>query len=96
MISRAGATLRIPNLIITDFEFEPYDEDNKRIHPVLGTPEVRNINEIDWNALKGRTLQEWSNVCQEHYDMVVKLGNNSTPEPSRLARSRKSKLGSSR
>ena len=69
----------------------PNDEDNLKTHPVLGTPDVRNIHEIDWEALKGNTLQDWSDICQEHYDVVVKLGN-ATPEPSRLYKSRKSEL----
>ena len=50
----------------------PNDEDNLKAHPVLGTPDVRNIHEIDWEALKGNTLQDWSDICQDHYDVVVK------------------------
>lgn len=76
MISKT--TFKVPNFLITDFKFEPEDKDNEKEHPILGTVEVRNIHELDWEALKSNALEEWSHVCQEHYEALIKLAN----EPS--------------
>ena len=62
-------------MLINDFKFTPDQTADTVLHPILGTPDVRNIHEIDWEALKFTQSQEWSEVCQEHYDAVVKLGN---------------------
>lgn len=43
-------------------------------HPILGTYDVHNMHELDWESLKHSQMQEWSNICQEHYNAVVKLG----------------------
>ena len=74
-----GPALKVPNLLITDFKFAPNDDDNSKRHPILGTVEVRNLNEIDWQALKNHTVNEWSSVCQEHFNEVAKLGKAAAP-----------------
>ena len=44
------------------------------MHPILGTNEVRNLEEINWEALKYAQTESWADVCQEQYNMIVKLG----------------------
>ena len=33
------------------FEAEKMADDNPEVHPILGTKEVRNFNEVDWEGL---------------------------------------------
>lgn len=58
-----GSTFKVPNLLITDYKFEPTDKDNDEVHPILGTKEVRNVHDLDWDSLRNIALQEWSEVC---------------------------------
>ena len=79
-IQTIKSSFKTPNVIVTDYKFTPENSCENLVHPILGTPEVRNIHEIDWAALKFAQTKEWSEVCQEHYDAIVKLGN--APDPS--------------
>ena len=56
------------------FEAEKMADEDPDVHPILGTKEVRNFNEIDWEGLKFAQQESWADVCQEHYNMIVKLG----------------------
>ena len=77
---QTSTTFKTPNVLITDYLFTPDQIEDTFVHPILGTPDVRNIHEIDWEALKFNQRQEWSEVCQEHYDAVLKLGNMPSKE----------------
>ena len=62
------------------------EDDIPEVHPVLGTKEVRNFNEIDWDGLKFSQQESWAEICQEHYNMIIKLGyvpSQSTIAPAR-------------
>lgn len=72
--------------MITDYKFAPNDQDNTKQHPILGTVSVKNLFEIDWETFKNRTVDEWSQVCQDQYDEVVKLGKAPSPDMSGLTR----------
>ena len=67
-------------MLLTDYKFTPNDDDNSKQHPILGTVEVKNLHEINWQALKNHTVNEWSGVCQEHFNEVVKLGKTTPSE----------------
>ena len=43
-----ASTFKVPDLIIYDYKFKPNDKDNEKVHPILGTVEVRNIHDFDW------------------------------------------------
>ena len=61
----AGSNFKTPNLLVTDFKFVPTAAEENKLHPILGVPRVNNIFDLDWDALKRQTMQEWSAVCQE-------------------------------
>ena len=91
---------KVPNIVQTEYVFEPVVEDDEAaIHPVLGTHAVHNHREIDWDAIKFAQSKEWAEVCQHHYDAIVKLGNApSTPQLKtgrQASRMAMSKAGSS-
>jgi len=69
------SSLKTPNLVVLDYQFTAESCPDLGVHPILGTPEVRNIFGIDWKALQQAQKQQWAEVCQEHFDAVVKLGN---------------------
>ena len=84
----------MPNIVNTEYVFQPEEQDESVIHPILGTKEVRNIFDFDWSAIKQAQSLEWANVCQEHYEMVVKLGNQlSTPMMTKERSRNASRLG---
>ena len=58
-----GSNFKTPNIILNDFKFEPTEAEERKLHPILGVPKVNNVFDLDWEALKRNTMQEWSSVC---------------------------------
>ena len=60
---KSTSTFKTPNLVVTDFKFTP----DSTVEPfIISGPnevDVRNIHEIDWEALKYFQKKEWSEVC---------------------------------
>ena len=51
--SKHSSNFKTPNVVLNDYKFEAEKmvDENPDIHPILGTKEVRNFNEIDWDGL---------------------------------------------
>ena len=70
-----ASDFKTPDLLITDHVFKPLESEEMKMDPVLGVQQIDNFYTIDWQALKKRTMQDWSDVCQEQYNKIVKAGN---------------------
>ena len=73
-VKTAQTSFKTPNVVVTDFKFSPSETGETFVHPILGTHDVHNMYELDWEGLKFAQMQEWSDICQDHYEAVVKLG----------------------
>lgn len=70
----AKSSFKTPNVVLSDYKFTPDQTGDTFTNPILGAHDVRNIHDLDWEGLKFAQMQEWSDICQDHYDAVVKLG----------------------
>ena len=53
-VQSKAASFKTPNITTFDYTFtaDEANEDTKQVNPILGTPEVREIHNIDWASLK--------------------------------------------
>ena len=49
-----ASSFKTPNITTFDYTFtaDEANEETKQVNPILGTPEVREIHNIDWASLK--------------------------------------------